>query len=135
MRISRRIVVVGLMLATFMPVFVGTPAYAGKGFSESCTVSVLYAPASGTFYVSTRANATGGYLPSPQTDFLSSYKNAALYNSQSQTSSILNKSTNFTFTIAVLSNGAGAYSFYSQVGQLKGSRFTQLASCSGNFNL
>ncbi len=131
--IGTHVITAFLLLATFVPVFVGIPVHGGNGFSESCTVSVLLA--SGTFYVSSHITGTGGFLPSPQGDFLSSYQNGVLYNTQFQTSSIPNKSTSFTFTLAVSSNGVGAYTFQSLVGQLKGSRFNVLASCSGTYSL
>ena len=116
-----------------------TPVQAGKsgstggggGVSYSCSVAVTYAP--GSFTVKTTITATGGSLPGPtETDYVSSYKNGVLYNTQSATNTVGRKTTTFTFNVPVPSDGAGAYTFQSTILDSRGS---QLATCTGTFSL
>ncbi len=115
-----------------------TPAYAAKpsgGGSTppyTCSVAVTYAP--GTFYVQTTVTAaTGYYLPGPyEYDYVASYQNSLLYNTQTVKYSVSGQTATTTVTVPVVSNGGGAYTFQSTILNSKGS---QLASCSGTYSL
>ena len=134
-KINKKIAPAILLLLAGVPLLTVAPVSAGKPVvTYSCTVSVQVTI--GVFYVRTTITATGGTLPSPELDFVSSYKNGVLYNTQSVTNDIPKQSTSFTFIVVVSTNGAGAYSFNSQVGRVNGhGQFTQLAFCYGNYNL
>ena len=123
-----RILSFSLFLVAMIPVIGASPVQAKTTPTFSCSILVLHL--SSTFYVFTNITATGGYLPSPETDILYSYHAGILYNSQSQTDSIPGKSTTFRFSLAVSDNGPGSYSWVSTVGVVKGhGSFTQLAQC------
>ena len=121
-------------LVTVTPVQAGKPAGGaggGGGVSYSCSVAVTYSP--GSFTVKTTITATGGSLPGPtETDYVSSYKNGVLYNTQSATNSVGRNTATFTFNVPVPSSGAGAYTFQSTILSSKGS---QLATCTGTYSL
>ncbi len=124
--------IVGLVAVA--PVQAGKPSGGGGGgggVSYSCSVAVTYAP--GSFTVKTTITATGGSLPGPtETDYVSSYKNGVLYNTQSATNSVGRNTATFTFNVPVPSSGAGAYTFQSTILNSKGS---QLATCTGTYSL
>lgn len=123
-------------LATVTPVQAAKPlspatGNSGGGTTYSCSVSVTYSP--GSFTVATTITATGGSLPGPtETDYVSSYKNGVLYDSQSSTNSVGRNTATFTFNVPVPSDGAGAYTFQSTILNSKGS---QLATCTGTYSL
>lgn len=128
---TRSILYAALLSLMIFPLAVAQAA-GGKGTTYSCTVSVTNVGSPVTsFLVRTTITATGGFLPTSETDFLQSYKNSFLYLSSSQDFTVPHKSTTATVTIVVPSNGAGAYTFDSTVGVVKGRNFNQLARCTG----
>ena len=130
-----RVLSLAVLIVTMVPVIAASPVQAGKTVTFSCSVSVLYAPSSQTFYVSTTITSNGGYLPTPEQDYLQSFHAGVLFNSQSPQFNVPSKVTTFTFTIAVSYNGSGAFSWISTPGAVKGHSFTQLAQCTAFFNV
>ncbi len=98
----------------------------------TCSVAVTYSPT--TFYVQTTVKAAPGYtLPGPtETDYLASWDNGVLYNTQSVKYSVSSGIVTITVTVPVSSSGAGVYTFQSTILNSKGS---QLTSCSGTYSL
>ncbi len=123
-------------LAIVTPVQAAKPGGGGGGggggsTTYSCSVAVTYFP--GTFTVKTTVTATSGSLPGPtETDYVSSYHNGILYNSQSVTYSVARNTATTTVIVPVPSNGVGVYTFRSTILSSKGS---QLATCTGTYSL
>ena len=120
-------------LVTITPVQAAKSGGGGGGGSTTyfCSVAVTYFP--GTFAVQTTVTATSGSLPGPtETDYVSSYRNGVLYNSQSVTYSVARNTATTTVIVPVPSNGVGVYTFQSTI---ISSRGIQLATCTGTYSL
>jgi hypothetical protein len=128
-----RVLSLAALVVALVPVTAASPVQAGKTVTFSCSILVLHL--SGTFYVFTDITSTGGYLPSPEQDYLQSFHAGVLFNSQAPTSNIPNKSTTFRFSLAVSDIGPGSYSWISTPLAVKGHKFTQLAQCIAFYNL
>jgi len=123
-----------LAFAVVTPVQAGKPGSGGGGTAPkySCSLTVTHSP--GTFTVKTTVTAASGYvLPGPtETEYLSSYQNGVLYNTQSTTYSVGRNTVTTTVYVPVPSNGAGVYTFDAKILNSKGS---QIAACSGTYSL
>ena len=125
------------VLLSIVPVLTVAPASAGRTTpSYSCSVPVLYTSVSELFYLQTTITVSGGFLPSPEGDFVQAWKNGMLIDTPSTTASIPRRSTSYTFLVTTHALGAGVYSFYSEVVKLNGAgTVDRLASCWGYYNL
>jgi len=121
-------------LVTVAPVQAGKPGGSGGGSTGSTySCSVAVSVASSTFTVKTTVNSASGSLPGPsETNYVSSYQNGVLYNTQSKTYSVAKNTATVTVSVPVPANGAGAYSFQSTI---LDSRGKQMTSCTGTYSL
>ena len=121
-----------LAFAVVTPAQAAPPGGGGTAPKYSCSIIVTHSP--GTFTVKTTVTAASGYvLPGPtETEYLSSYQNGVLYNTQSTTYSVGRNTSTTTVYVPVPSNGAGVYTFDAKILNSKGS---QIATCSGTYSL
>jgi len=121
-----------LAFAVVTPVQAARPGGGGTTPKYTCSITVTHSP--GTFTVKTTITAASGYvLPGPtETEYLSSYQNGVLYNTQSTTYSVAKNAVTTTVYVPVPSNGAGVYTFDAKILNSKGS---QIATCSGTYSL
>ena len=120
-------------LMTVAPVQAAKPSGGGGGGGSTYSCSVAVSVASSTFSVKTTVNSASGSLPGPsETNYVSSYQNGVLYNTQSKTYSVAKNTATVTVSVPVPANGAGAYSFQSTI---LDSRGKQMTSCTGTYSL